>query len=59
MRSYEDEVPAYLMIRVTPQSGPIAVFAEQEAWQARKRYPELMGVGALEFFYATEHQAGG
>ncbi|MEU1626760.1 DUF5954 family protein [Streptomyces sp. NPDC020096] len=59
MSGYEDKVPSYLMVRVTPQEGPIAAFAEQEAWQARERYPELMGVGVPEFFHATEWEAGG
>ncbi|MBY8886528.1 DUF5954 family protein [Streptomyces sp. PTM05] len=56
---FEDSVPAYLTIRVTPLNGPIAAFAEQEAWQARERYPRVMGVGAPEFFWAREHDAGG
>jgi hypothetical protein len=59
MSGYEDTVPAYLTIRVTAQEGPIAAFAEQEAWQAREHYPELMGVGLPEFFYARECESGG
>ncbi|KPI04188.1 hypothetical protein OK074_4715 [Actinobacteria bacterium OK074] len=59
MTDYRDEVPAYLTIRVTPQEGPIAAFAEQEAWEATKRYPELMGVASPEFFYARELDTGG
>lgn len=59
MTGYEDEVPGYLTFRVTAQEGPIAAFAEQEAWQARERYPELMGVGLAEFFYAKECDTGG
>ncbi|MFC4465297.1 hypothetical protein ACFPH6_12230 [Streptomyces xiangluensis] len=43
MSGYADEVPGYLTFRVTPQEGPIAAFAEQEAWQARERYPQLLG----------------
>jgi hypothetical protein len=59
MSGYEDKVPAYLMARVVRQEGPIAAFAEQEAWQARNLYPELMGVGLPEFFHAREREAGG
>ncbi|WHM40296.1 DUF5954 family protein [Streptomyces sp. BPTC-684] len=59
MNGYEDKVPAFLTVRVTPQEGPIAAFAEQEAWQARKRYPEILGVGVPEFFHARECETGG
>ncbi|WKX69151.1 DUF5954 family protein [Streptomyces sp. XD-27] len=59
MSGYEDEVPAYLTVRVTLQDGPIAAFAEQEAWEARERYPKLMGLGAPEFFHAKELETGG
>ncbi|MEU7166354.1 DUF5954 family protein [Streptomyces morookaense] len=59
MSGYEDRVPSYLMFRVAPQEGPIAAFVEQEAWQARKLYPDLMGVGVAEFFSARECEAGG
>ncbi|WP_156725593.1 DUF5954 family protein [Streptomyces apocyni] len=59
MTGYEDRVPAYLTFRVGPQDGPIAAFADQEAWQARERYPDLMGVALGEFFHAREHEAGG
>ncbi|WP_371650129.1 MULTISPECIES: DUF5954 family protein [unclassified Streptomyces] len=59
MSGYEDKVPAFLTFRVTPQEGPIAAFAEQEAWQARKRYPEILGVGSPEFFHARECETGG
>ncbi|MFI1172133.1 DUF5954 family protein [Streptomyces melanogenes] len=59
MNGYEDQVPAFLTFRVTPQEGPIAAFAEQEAWQARKRYPEILGVGVPEFFHARECETGG
>ncbi|MGA4837780.1 DUF5954 family protein [Streptomyces sp. G45] len=59
MTDYQDRVPSYLTFRVAPQEGPIAAFAEQEAWQARERYPQIMGVGLPEFFYAREHEAGG
>ncbi|MEU4347726.1 DUF5954 family protein [Streptomyces sp. NPDC023838] len=59
MNGYEDKVPAFLTFRVTPQEGPIAAFAEQEAWQARQRYPEILGVGVPEFFHARECETGG
>ncbi|MGI5195354.1 DUF5954 family protein [Streptomyces sp. CA-288835] len=59
MSGYADEVPGYLTFRVTPQEGPIAAFAEQEAWQARERYPQLLGVGIPEFFHARECEQGG
>ncbi|MFD9905103.1 DUF5954 family protein [Streptomyces sp. NPDC059063] len=59
MTGYEDSVPSYLTFRVAPQDGPVAAFAEQEAWEARERYPDLMGVGLPEFFYAREREAGG
>lgn len=59
MSDYRDEVPAYLTIRVTAQDGPIAAFAEQEAYEATKRYPDLMGVGIPEFFHARECETGG
>lgn len=59
MSGYEDQVPAYLTARVTLQEGPIAAFADQEAWLARERYPDLLGVGVAEFFHAREHDAGG
>jgi hypothetical protein len=59
MGGYEDEVPAYLTIRVTRQDSPIAAFADQEAWQARQRYPQLAGLGIGEFFWAVEQDTGG
>ncbi|MFF9345832.1 DUF5954 family protein [Streptomyces sp. NPDC014734] len=59
MTGYEDRLPGYLTFRVSPQEGPIAAFAEQEAWQARELYPNLLGVGLGEFFHAREHDAGG
>ncbi|MDG4857015.1 DUF5954 family protein [Streptomyces sp. T-3] len=59
MTGHEDALPSYLTFRVAPQEGPIAAFADQEAWQARERYPKLLGVGLAEFFYAREHDAGG
>jgi hypothetical protein len=59
MSRYEDEVPAYLTIRVTPQDGPIAAFADEEAWRARSTFPDLQGVGIGEFFWARERDTGG
>ncbi|MFD0314770.1 DUF5954 family protein [Streptomyces flavalbus] len=59
MAGYEDRVPAYLTFRVAAQEGPIAAFAEQEAWEAREHYPDLMGVGLAEFFHARELDTGG
>jgi hypothetical protein len=59
MNGYQDGVPGYLTIRVTPQDGPIAAFADQEAWAARQRYPHLHGVGVAEYFWARERDLGG
>ncbi|MBT2413363.1 PE-PGRS family protein [Streptomyces sp. ISL-12] len=59
MSGYADRAPGYLTFRVAPQDGPIAAFAEQEAWEARERYPELLGVGLGEFFHARELDTGG
>ncbi|PZG95832.1 PE-PGRS family protein [Streptomyces sp. NTH33] len=59
MTGYADRVPAYLSFRVAASEGPIAALADQEAWQARELYPELLGVGLPEFFYARERDAGG
>ena len=59
MSGYQDGVPAYLTIRVTRQDGPVAAFADQEAWLARDRYPEIMGLGVGEFFHARELESGG
>lgn len=59
MTGYGDRLPGYLTFRVAPQEGPIAAFAEQEAWQARERYPDLLGVGLAEYFHARERDAGG
>jgi hypothetical protein len=59
MSRYEDEVPAYLTIRVTPQHSPIAAFADEEAWRARSSFPTLQSVGVGEFFWARERDAGG
>jgi hypothetical protein len=59
MSDYRDDVPAYLTIRVTAQEGPIAAFAEQEAGEAARRYPDLMAVAIPEFFHARECETGG
>ncbi|MEU4659537.1 DUF5954 family protein [Streptomyces sp. NPDC023723] len=59
MSGYADRVPGYLTFRVAHQEGPIAAFAEQEAWEARERYPRLMGVGLGEFFHARALDTGG
>jgi hypothetical protein len=59
MSGYEDSVPAYLTVRMTPQEGPLAAFADQEAWLARERYPELHGVGMAEYLWARELDSGG
>ncbi|WP_256251960.1 DUF5954 family protein [Streptomyces sp. yr375] len=59
MTDYRDVTPSYLTFRVTAQEGPIAAFAEQEAWEATQRYPQVMGLGLPEFFYARECETGG
>uniref|UniRef100_UPI002FDC2E54 DUF5954 family protein n=1 Tax=Streptomyces sp. IBSBF 2435 TaxID=2903531 RepID=UPI002FDC2E54 len=59
MSGYEDNVPAYLTVRMIQQDGPVAAFADQEAWQARERYPQLHGVGIAEYFWARELETGG
>lgn len=59
MSGYEDSVPAYLTVRMTHQDGPVAAFADQEAWLARERYPELHGVGMAEYLWARELDSGG
>lgn len=59
MRDFRDSAPSYLTFRIVPQEGPIAAFAEQEAAQALKRYPEVMGLGLPEFFPTRECETGG
>ncbi|MFJ2606809.1 DUF5954 family protein [Streptomyces sp. NPDC091279] len=59
MSGYEDGVPGYLTFRVAPQDGPIAAFAEQEAWQARELYPDILGLALAEYFWAKELDTGG
>jgi hypothetical protein len=59
MSGYEDNAPAYLTVRMTQQDSPVAAFADQEAWHARERYPQLHGVGIAEYFWARERETGG
>ncbi|MER6994544.1 DUF5954 family protein [Streptomyces sp. NPDC000410] len=59
MNEHAEGAPAYLTFRMTHQPGPIAAFAEEEAWRARERYPDLMGLVAPVFFYARERDLGG
>lgn len=59
MTYYGEGLPAYQTIRMTHQPGPIAAFAEKEAWRARERYPQIMGAGMPTFFYTRERQTGG
>ncbi|QNP70663.1 PE-PGRS family protein [Streptomyces roseirectus] len=59
MRDFRDSAPSYLTFRITPQDGPLAAFAEQEATAAMKRYPEVMGLGLPQFFPTRECETGG
>ncbi|MHC5908372.1 DUF5954 family protein [Streptomyces sp. S6] len=59
MRDFRDSAPSYLTLRITPQEGPLAAFAEQEATEALKRYPEVMGLGLPQFFPTRECETGG
>ncbi|MFI1013714.1 DUF5954 family protein [Streptomyces sp. NPDC020965] len=59
MNEYGEGAPAYLTFRVTAQPGPIAAFAEEEAWRARERYPQIMGMGLPVFHYTRELDHGG
>jgi len=59
MRDFRDSAPSYLTFRITPQEGPIAAFAEQEATEALRRYPEVMGLGLPQFFPTRECETGG
>lgn len=54
-----EEVPAYRMIRVTRQDGPIAAFADEEAWRAREGYPDIRGAGGPVFVVVQECEDGG
>ncbi|MFI0939670.1 DUF5954 family protein [Streptomyces sp. NPDC021020] len=59
MSGYEDSVPAYLTVRMSAPEGPIAALADEEAWHARERYPDLLGAGMAEYFWARELETGG
>ncbi|MFE7131188.1 DUF5954 family protein [Streptomyces sp. NPDC057638] len=59
MNEYGEGAPAYLTFRVSAQQGPIAAFAEEEAWRARKRYPQIMGAGLPVFHITRELDHGG
>ncbi|MEV0774652.1 DUF5954 family protein [Streptomyces sp. NPDC050433] len=59
MNGYGEGLPAYRTIRMTAQEGPIAAFAEQEAWRARERYPTIVGMGLPGFAAARESEQGG
>ncbi|MFC5799624.1 DUF5954 family protein [Streptomyces formicae] len=59
MTVHGEGAPAYLTFRMTPQPGPIAAFAEEEALRARQRYPDLLGMGLPVFFYTRELDLGG
>jgi len=59
MTDHQENHPAYLTFRMTAPDGPLAAFADQEAWQARDRYPKVMGLGLPEFLYMGECETGG
>ncbi|WP_381794796.1 DUF5954 family protein [Streptomyces niveus] len=59
MNAYGEGLPAYRTIRMTLQEGPIAAFADEEAWRARERYPTIVGMGLPVFVAATESERGG
>jgi hypothetical protein len=59
MTDYGEGLPAYRTIRMTHQPGPVAAFAEEEAWRARKRYPRIMRAGLPSFLYTRELDMGG
>lgn len=59
MSGYEDSVPAYLTVRMSAPEGPVAALADEEAWYARERYPDLLGAGMAEYFWARELETGG
>ncbi|MFM9447110.1 DUF5954 family protein [Streptomyces acidiscabies] len=59
MTDYQDNHPAYLTFRMTVPESPLAQFADQEAWRARDRYPQVMGLGLPEFFHMGECEQGG
>lgn len=59
MNGYGEGLPAYRTIRMTLQDGPIAAFADEEAWRARERYPTIVGMGLATFVAAKESERGG
>ncbi|MFD7513532.1 DUF5954 family protein [Streptomyces niveus] len=59
MNGYGEGLPAYRTIRMTAQDGPIAAFADEEAWRARERYPTIVGMGLPAFVAARESERGG
>ncbi|MFD3485022.1 DUF5954 family protein [Streptomyces sp. NPDC058665] len=59
MNAYGEGLPAYRTIRMTVQDGPIAAFADEEAWRARERYPTIVGMGLPAFVGAKESEQGG
>ncbi|MFD3519483.1 DUF5954 family protein [Streptomyces sp. NPDC058653] len=59
MNAYGEGLPAYRTIRMTAQDGPIAAFADEEAWRARERYPTIVGMGLPAFVGARESERGG
>ncbi|MEU0951987.1 DUF5954 family protein [Streptomyces niveus] len=59
MNAYGEGLPAYRTIRMTLQEGPIAAFADEEAWRARERYPTIVGMGLPVFVVVTESERGG
>ncbi|WP_405676039.1 DUF5954 family protein [Streptomyces sp. NBC_01511] len=59
MNGYGEGLPAYRTIRMTVQEGPIAAFADEEAWRARERYPTIVGMGLPAFVAARESEQGG
>ncbi|WP_405805903.1 DUF5954 family protein [Streptomyces sp. NBC_01187] len=58
MHGDSDDVPAYRAIRVAPTEEPVAAMADEEAWQARGRYPVLVGYSPV-FGVAQELEQGG
>ncbi|GGZ19161.1 hypothetical protein GCM10010387_09810 [Streptomyces inusitatus] len=59
MNEHGEGAPAYLTFRVTARPGPVAALAEEEAWRARERYPEILGMGPPVFHHTRELDHGG